>query len=264
MRPKTKFTLKEEIVAILRYQLTSDEKSRELIFKQYQHLVHMCATRIYSRSKKTTITYEDLISEGFCGLMKALQKHNVFRCDKLYPTANIYIREEINCYVMDSITSTRKLSTNSKGRRLFHQYGKIMGELGFSSPLFPDQIQCMANAMDVSLKDIEFMEALYAGGDEFIDASIVEGRSDHNDQTIEADLDHTRVLNLLKTKYVFKLTPKEQMIARRRILTDEPMSVQTLASEQGVSTSSIYQQEQRISKKLIEMVQQDMKIGIAA
>jgi RNA polymerase sigma-32 factor len=260
---KPKYTLQEEIAAIIRFQLSGDECAKNIIFKQYESLVHMHAQRTFKQSNKSKITYDDLVSEGFCGLMKALKKHNVFRCDKMYPTASFYIREEINCYVMDTMSMTRKLSTNSNGRKMFHRYGKTMNELGFSSPLSPDQIAQMAVSLDVPVKDIEFMETIYATDNE-TDESILEWRSDHNDETIEGDLDSSRILGLLKGKYIHQLNEKEQDIAKRRILTDDPVNATALAEEYGVSTSSIYQTEKKVSEKLISMVQKDMKIEVKA
>jgi len=262
---KSAYSLVEEVAAIIKFQFMEDEESKSILFAQYSNLVHMHAHRIYGKSMKSSITFNDLVSEGFIGLLVAMKKHNVFRCDKMYPTANFYIIENINCYVMDAMSMTRNLSTNSNGRKMFHRYGKTLNQLGFEPPLNIPQIEAMSVELSVPVRDIEFMESVYANKSvSTTDDSIMNLRSDHDHETVEDDLDSVRLMSLIKNKYLHRLSEKEQDIAKRRILTDDAENAKKIADEYGVSTSSIYQLEKRVSQKLISMAQEEMKINIKA
>lgn len=263
-KKSTAYSLFEEVTAIIRYQITGDEKAKQLLFEQYSNLVHMQAHKALKRSEKSRVSLDDLVSEGFIGLLNAMKKHNVFRCDKMYPTASLYIREAINCYVMDSLTMTRKLSTNSNGRKMFNQYGKKLKELGLELPLTHDQRILMSEAVGVPIRDIEFMENHYSRDVSTDDDEngIISIRSEHDHETVEKDLDDLRLLSVIKSKFLYSLSDKEQDIAMRRILTDEAENAKEIADEYGVSTSSIYQMEKRVSEKLISMAQKEMKINV--
>lgn len=263
MKTTKLMTLKEEVAAIIRYKLVGCEKAKVKIHDQYVRLIMKQAHSFYKRTKKDSITLDDLIAEGTIGLMTAIEKHNVFRCDKMYPTAMLYIREAIQCYIMDNMSLTRNLSSNSNGRKVFHRFGKTCRDLGFQSPLTVDQVKTISEKLKVPERDITFMESISNKSEDSIDNSIIEWRSDHDQDSIDTDLDYSRVLNRIYNKYLQELSEREKEIAKRRILTDEPDSAKDMAVEFGVSTSSIYQSEKKIQSKLIKMAQDDLNIRAA-
>lgn len=262
-KKKSKYTLLEEVAAVIRFQITGCEDAKKLLFEQYEGLVRKQAHRTYSKSRRYNVNFDDLVSEGFIGLLTAMKKHNVFRCDKMYPTASFYILEAINCCAMDSMSLTRKMSTNSNGRKLYNKYGKTLAEHGYASPLTQDQVTTVASSLSVKPHEIEFMENIL-GPESELDDSIINWRSNHDHETVDDDLDNNRILSIIRTRFLDTLSEKERDIAMRRILTDEPEKAQDLAAEYGVSPSSIYQTEKRVSMKLISMARKEMNIDVAA
>ena len=100
---KQKYSSEDEFKAIILAKLCNHEPSKRLIYEQYKNMVHMLANKTFNNTHNGKVTYNDFVSEGFIGLFVAMQKHNPVRCNKLYPTAYLYVKEHINSLAMDNI-----------------------------------------------------------------------------------------------------------------------------------------------------------------
>ena len=203
----------------------------------------------------------ELISEGNIGLMQAVKRFDPDRGFRLATYAMWWIRASMQEYILHS-WSLVKMGTTAAQKKLFFNLRKLKGEIEAidDGDLTPEQVEHIATALNVSENDVISMNRRMIGPDQSLNAPVreegggewqdwLEDSTESQETTVlEAnELDHRRQLFRDSLEV---LTDREQHILAERRLREEPLTLEELSKEYGVSRERIRQIEERAFKKL--------------
>lgn len=92
---------KENIEIAKDYEKTGDRELRDLLIMRNQRLVKKIASYYHSAVSKTSLTYDDLVSLGNLGLMKAVERFNPDQGNEFSTYAVWWIRQSITRGIAD-------------------------------------------------------------------------------------------------------------------------------------------------------------------
>ncbi len=198
----------------------------------------------------------DLIQEGNIGLMLAVRKFNPYRGFRLITYAVWWIRAQIQSFIISS-WSLLKIGTTQAQRKLFFKLKEAKNAIRRMTG--GDDSAAAADALAVRESDVEEMEQRMLG-EVSLDAELVAGEGatllelladDRPDQECQlADLEEQQQLQQLIGSAVARLTEKEQFVVNQRITADEPMTLQQIADDFGVSRERVRQIEENALRKI--------------
>jgi RNA polymerase sigma-32 factor len=202
----------------------------------------------------------DLIQEGNVGLIQAVQRYDPFRGVKLSTYAAWWIRAYILKFILANWRIVR-IGTTQAQRRLFFNLRRErerMERMGLDT-----DSRRLAAALDVSETDVIEMERRLAASEMSLDAPVrsesLPGRT-HGDMVPAApssrpdlQVENGEFQELLRAKldaFGANLRDRELQIFRRRLLADQPTTLEQLGADHGVSRERARQIEERLKKKL--------------
>jgi RNA polymerase sigma-32 factor len=207
----------------------------------------------------------EVISEGNVGLMQAVKRFEPEKGFRLATYAMWWIKAAIQEYILRS-WSLVKMGTTANQKRLFFNLRKVKGQIQAleDGDLRPDQVKQIATKLGVTEEDVVSMNRRL-GGDTSLNAPI---RADsdsgewqdwlvdesENQETLLAageELDNRR--RLLKDA-MGELNDREKRIFEARRLADDPVTLEELSSEFGVSRERVRQIEVRAFEKVQKAV----------
>ncbi|MBF0314743.1 MAG: RNA polymerase factor sigma-32 [Oligoflexia bacterium] len=203
----------------------------------------------------------DLIQEGNIGLMKAVSKFDSNKGAKLSYYASWWIRSYILKFILDNFRLVR-IGTTSDQKKLFYNLLREKERL-LSLGIGPDT-KMISDSLGVSEKSVEVMnQRLGSHGSELsIDRPISDGEGKQTSlldtladgsEPIEDTIADAQGLEILKhhlKDFVNTLKDRDRIIFEKRLLSEVPPSLQSIADEYGVSRERIRQVEERLLKKL--------------
>jgi len=208
----------------------------------------------------------EVISEGNVGLMQAVKRFDPDKGFRLATYAMWWIRAAIQEYILRS-WSLVKMGTTAAQKKLFFNLRKIKGQLKAleEGDLRPDQVKQIATRLGVTEEDVVSMNRRLAGDsslnapvrndaesgewqdwlvDETIDQETALAESEERDQRRDMLNDALKSLN-----------ERERRVFEARRLADEPLTLEELSAEFGVSRERIRQIEVRAFEKVQKAVQ---------
>ncbi|MFK5977720.1 MAG: RNA polymerase sigma factor RpoH [Rhizobiaceae bacterium] len=218
----------------------------------------------------------EVISEGNVGLMQAVKKFDPEKGFRLATYAMWWIKASIQEYVLRS-WSLVKMGTTANQKRLFFNLRKAKGRIQAigDGDLRPDQVTEIATQLGVREDEVISMNQRL-GGDASLNAPIKasEGESgewqdwlvDDSDTAEEIlveqdELDNRRTM--LKDA-MSVLNEREQHIFKARRLADDPLTLEKLSGEFGISRERVRQIEVRAFEKVQKAVKaaaRDLAMG---
>lgn len=203
----------------------------------------------------------DLIQEGNVGLMKAVSKYNPEKGAKLSYYSSWWIRSYILKYILDNFRLV-KIGTTNEQKKLFYNLLKEKDRLA-KLGIEPDNKQISEN-LGVSEKAVALMDQRLSsgGGEVSLDTPLSsDGGSGRLSDIIEddavgdmsekiADAQSLEILQDNLKEFVSGLKERDREIFKKRLLTEVPPSLQTIADQYGVSRERIRQIEERLLKNL--------------
>jgi len=199
----------------------------------------------------------DLIQEGNVGLMMAVRKFNPYKGVRLISYAVWWIRAYIQNHVM-SMWSLLKIGTTQAQRKLFFKLKETKNALIRMND-GEDDSHSAALALHVSDKEIAEMEQRLQG-DCSLDAELafgdgftaLEGLADErmNQEALLAEYQENQQLQQKVAQVVSVLNEKERFIIEQRITSDEPMTLQEIATHFSISRERVRQIEEGALKKV--------------
>jgi RNA polymerase sigma-32 factor len=199
----------------------------------------------------------DLIQEGNVGLMMAVRKFNPYRGVRLISYAVWWIRAYIQNHVM-SMWSLLKIGTTQAQRKLFFKLKETKNAILRMSD-GEDDSHFAALALNVSDKEVAEMEQRLQG-DYSLDAELscgdgltaLESLADDrlNQEALLAECQENQQLQQKVAQVVSVLNEKERFIIERRITSDEPMTLQEIATHFSISRERVRQIEEGALKKV--------------
>jgi RNA polymerase sigma-32 factor len=213
----------------------------------------------------------EVMSEGNVGLMQAVKRFEPEKGFRLATYAMWWIKAAIQEYILRS-WSLVKMGTTANQKKLFFNLRKAKSRISAldEGDMRPDQVKLIAKRLGVTEQDVIDMNRRLSG-DASLNAPIREdGDSgewqdwlmddrDSQEATLAAseELDNRRAA---LSDALEVLNDRERRIFEARRLTDEPVTLEDLAVEFGVSRERVRQ----IEVRAFEKVQKAVKNRVAA
>jgi RNA polymerase sigma-32 factor len=200
----------------------------------------------------------EVVSEGNVGLMQAVKRFEPEKGFRLATYAMWWIKASIQEYILRS-WSLVKMGTTANQKKLFFNLRKAKSKISAldEGDLHPDQVKLIAKRLGVTDQDVVDMNRRL-GGDASLNAPIRDDGeagewlvdTSPNQEVLMAEheeFDHRReALN----GAIQVLNPRERRIFEARRLAEEPMTLEDLAAEFGVSRERVRQIEVRAFEKV--------------
>jgi RNA polymerase sigma-32 factor len=211
----------------------------------------------------------EVISEGNVGLMQAVKRFEPEKGFKLATYAMWWIRASIQEYILRS-WSLVKMGTTASQKKLFFNLRKAKSKISAfeEGDLKPDQVALIATRLGVPEQDVVDMNRRL-GGDASLNAPLrEEGEGEWQDWLVDesssqeavlADREESDVRHGALKKALSVLNDRERRIFEARRLADEPVTLEDLSTEFGVSRERVRQ----IEVRAFEKVQAAVKAGVA-
>jgi RNA polymerase sigma-32 factor len=213
----------------------------------------------------------EIVSEGNVGLMQAVKRFEPDKGFRLATYAMWWIKAAIQEYILRS-WSLVKMGTTANQKKLFFNLRKAKSKISAlgEGDLKPDQVAQIAKRLGVTEKDVVDMNRRL-GGDSSLNAPIRDDGDSGEWQDWLADdsagqehvLAETEELDNRRSALDHALTvlnDRERRIFEARRLADDPVTLEELASEFGVSRERVRQ----IEVRAFEKVQKAVKNRVAA
>jgi RNA polymerase sigma-32 factor len=213
----------------------------------------------------------EVVSEGNVGLMQAVKRFEPDKGFRLATYAMWWIKAAIQEYILRS-WSLVKMGTTANQKKLFFNLRKAKSKISAleEGDLRPDQVQLIAKRLGVTEQDVVDMNRRL-GGDASLNAPIRDdGESgEWQDWLVDDAPTQERILadseeseNRHKALYgaLDVLNDRERRIFEARRLADDPVTLEDLAAEFGVSRERVRQ----IEVRAFEKVQKAVKTRMAA
>jgi RNA polymerase sigma-32 factor len=214
----------------------------------------------------------EVISEGNVGLMQAVKRFEPEKGFRLATYAMWWIKAAIQEYILRS-WSLVKMGTTANQKKLFFNLRKAKSKISAldEGDLRPDQVKLIAKRLGVTEQDVVDMNRRL-GGDVSLNAPIREDgdsgewqdwlvddvSTDQETRLAESEESDNRRKALGEALSV--LNDRERRIFEARRLADDPITLEDLAAEFGVSRERVRQ----IEVRAFEKVQRAVKSRIAA
>ena len=204
----------------------------------------------------------EVISEGNVGLMQAVKKFEPDKGFRLATYAMWWIRASIQEYILRS-WSLVKLGTTAAQKKLFFNLRKAKSAIDAieDGDLRPEHVATIATKLGVTHDEVISMNRRLSGPDSSLNAPL---RSDSesewqdwladdnavNQETKVAEDEERSIRMSLLEEAMQELTDRERHILTERRLRDDPVTLEELASQYGVSRERVRQIEVRAFEKL--------------
>jgi len=208
----------------------------------------------------------EVISEGNVGLMQAVKRFDPDKGFRLATYAMWWIRAAIQEYILRS-WSLVKMGTTAAQKKLFFNLRKIKGQLKAldEGDLRPDQVKRIATQLGVTEEDVVSMNRRLAG-DSSLNAPV---RNDsesgewqdwlvdetRDQETALADSEEAERRRGMLNTALQNLNERERRVFEARRLAEDPLTLEELSAEFGVSRERIRQIEVRAFEKVQKAVQ---------
>jgi RNA polymerase sigma-32 factor len=211
----------------------------------------------------------EVISEGNVGLMQAVKRFEPDKGFKLATYAMWWIRASIQEYILRS-WSLVKMGTTASQKKLFFNLRKAKSRISAldDGDLRDDQVESISKRLGVGKQDVIDMNRRL-GGDASLNSPLRDGGEgewqdwlvddspDQESQLADREESDARMGALRSALTV--LNPRERRIFEARRLADEPITLEELSAEFGVSRERVRQ----IEVRAFEKVQEAVKAGVA-
>ncbi|WP_437589867.1 RNA polymerase factor sigma-32 [Sorangium sp. So ce1000] len=263
---------------VQRHALLTPDEEKELTIKYTKTQDVATAARLVTANLRLVVklAYEyrrayknimDLIQEGNIGLMQAVKRYDPYRGVKLSSYAAWWIRAYILRFILNNWRLV-KLGTTQAQRKLFFNLNKEKAKLS-AMGIEPTAAE-IAKRLSVEEKEVVDMDRRLASGEASLDAPVgdLEGRTIPRvellvssgaspDSAFEASemgmLVHDRLSKFRET-----LKGKDVIIFDKRMAAEDPLTLQELGNEFGISRERVRQLEARLQSKLRTYLQEEL------
>ena len=256
-------TREQEHELAVRYVETGDVQAAYALVASNLRLV----VKIAHEYRRTAFQLLDLIQEGNLGLMQAVKKYDPFKGVKLSSYAAWWIRAYMLRFILNNWRLV-KVGTTQAQRKLFFNLNKQKAKL--SAMGIEPSAKEIAERLGVQEKEVVEMDRRMSSAETSLDAPLgdsegrVVSRSDMMpsgtagaDDSV-ADREISELLTEHLKKFRETLTGKDITIFDRRMVADEPITLQKLGDEFGVSRERVRQLEARLAGRLREYLKEHL------
>jgi len=262
---------------IKRYPLLSREEERELAIRYREKHDTEAGYRLITANLRLVVKIAmdfqrywmqnlmDLIQEGNVGLMQAVKKFDPYRGYKFSYYASFWIKAYIIKFIMDNWKLV-KIGTTQAQRKLFFNLRKEKERLEAQG--IEASPKLLSHRLDVKESEIIEMDQRLNSWEISLDSPLKEDSEDthksflpSDDLPVDDQLADREAKAILHEKLMLfreQLKGKEAVIFDRRLLTDEPMTLQEIGDRFGISRERVRQLESRLKKNLKAYLEEEI------
>jgi RNA polymerase sigma-32 factor len=251
----------EEYMLAKRWREHGDREAAHKLVTSHLRLV----AKIAMGYRGYGLPISEVISEGNVGLMQAVKRFEPDKGFRLATYAMWWIKASIQEYILRS-WSLVKMGTTANQKKLFFNLRKAKSKISAlnEGDLRPDQVQLIAKRLGVTEQDVVDMNRRL-GGDASLNAPIRDdGESgewqdwladdSESQETVMAEQEQFDNRRKALSSALDVLNDRERRIFEARRLADEPVTLEELAEEFGVSRERVRQIEVRAFEKVQKAV----------
>jgi RNA polymerase sigma-32 factor len=254
-------TREQEIELSKRFRDTGDVRAAYTLVASNLRLVVKLAHEYH----RNPLALLDLVQEGNIGLMQAVKKFDPERGVKLSSYAAWWIRAYILRYIMDNWKMV-KLGTTEAQRKLFFKLRQEQERLAKQGIEVTPKL--LAERLNVTEQDIVEMDQRLGNDEVSIDAplNVDDDRESRADRLLPASvpaaddtLANAELRGMFKDKladFAKDLNEKDRFIFDKRLISDEPMTLQDIGAHYGVSRERARQIEAALIVRMRKYMQE--------
>ena len=207
--------------------------------------------------------FMDLVQEGNIGLLKAVRKFDPYKGVKFSYYATYWIRAYILKFLMNNWRLV-KLGTTQAQRKLFFSLNKEKKALEAQGYVAKPSV--LAERLNVKKSDVLEMDNRMSNEEISLESPVrQESESQKKDflagdgpgiEDILSNRDMKKRIQSLLKELNGTHNEKEKMILERRLLTDDPLTLQKISEQFGISRERIRQIESNLLKKLRKYIEE--------
>ena len=262
---------------ISQYELLSREEADELAIQFRDHGDQEAGYRLVSSNLRLVVkvamdfqkywmqNFMDLIQEGNVGLVQATKKFDPYRGVKFSYYAAYWIRAYILKFIMDNWRLV-KIGITQAQRKLFFSLNKEKKLLEAQG--FKPETELLAERLNVKESEVIEMSQRMDSWDVSLESPVCSDSEDEQKSFLPSDGPgiedmvaggevKARLAELLE-QLQERLNEKELVILSERLLTDEPLTLQTIADRFGISRERVRQIEVNLLKKMKKFLEAEM------
>jgi len=263
---------------IKRYPLLSREEERELAIRYREKSDTEAGYKLITANLRLVVKIAmdfqrywmqnlmDLIQEGNVGLMQAVKKFDPYRGYKFSYYASFWIKAYIIKFIMDNWKLV-KIGTTQAQRKLFFNLRKEKEQLEAQG--IEASPKLLSHRLDVKESEIIEMDQRLNSWEISLDSPLKEDSEDthksflpSDDLPVDdqiADREAKAILHDKLALFRAQLKGKESVIFDRRLLTEDPMTLQEIGDKFGISRERVRQIESRLKKKLKAYLEEEIE-----
>ncbi|MFO0600789.1 MAG: RNA polymerase factor sigma-32 [Myxococcaceae bacterium] len=257
-------TREEEVALARKYRDTGDVKAAYRLVSSNLRLVVKLAHEYH----RNPLSLLDLVQEGNIGLMQAVKKFDPERGVKLASYAAWWIRAYILRYIMDNWKMV-KLGTTEAQRKLFFKLRQEQERLLKQGIEVTPKL--LADRLNVSEQDVVEMDQRLGNDELSIDAPLP---GSEDEKATRADrllpsaapaaddtLGNAELRELFRTKlakFAEKLNEKDRYIFEKRLVADEPLTLQDIGAHYGFSRERARQLEAALIERMRKYMREEI------
>ncbi len=248
----------EEYMLAKRWQEHQDPEAAAKLVTSHLRLV----AKIAMGYRGYGLPVSELISEGNIGLMQGVKKFEPEKGFRLATYAMWWIRASIQEFILRS-WSLVKMGTTAAQKKLFFNLRREKARIAAfeDGDLTPDQVTEIATRLGVNENEVVSMNRRMAmGGDASLNSPLRdEGEGEWQDwladdtpahDVLIAESEESALRHALLNEAMADLNDREKHIITERRLRDDPLTLEELSQQYGVSRERVRQIEVRAFEKL--------------
>jgi RNA polymerase sigma-32 factor len=256
----------EEYMLAKRYKEHEDPEAAERLVNSHLRLV----AKIAMGYRGYGLPIGEVVSEGNVGLMQAVKRFEPDKGFRLATYAMWWIKAAIQEYILRS-WSLVKMGTTANQKRLFFNLRRLKGKIQAldEGDLKPHQVKEIATRLGVSEEEVVSMNRRL-GGDASLNAPVraeadagewQDWLVDESDsqETLLANQEELDMRRKLLSDAMDVLNDRERRIFEARRLSEDPMTLEDLSGEFGVSRERVRQIEVRAFEKVQKAVRNNAR-----
>jgi RNA polymerase sigma-32 factor len=252
----------EEYMLAKRYVEYGDRDAAQRLVTSHLRLV----AKIAMGYRGYGLPIGEVISEGNVGLMQAVKRFEPDKGFRLATYAMWWIKAAIQEYILRS-WSLVKMGTTANQKRLFFNLRKAKSQLQAlgDGDLKPDQVDAIATKLGVTKDDVVSMNRRLSGDASLNSPLRADSESgewqdwlvdDRDDQeTVLAESEELSQRRGMLKEAIGVLNDRERRIFEARRLAEDPVTLEDLSAEFGISRERVRQIEVRAFEKVQSAVQ---------